>query len=333
MKIAGKTPQQWMFTSEDQIAFIEQWRNFDEYGLSTKKMCLALIENGTPALKAIGKAGLDAPANNKEFTDILYGWLPEMIIAGIAISRSKGVTQDGLKGAIKQLQGGQRIVARLAAFMAFPFAVTISVGFVGTYVSSNILNASRTDHGIGQSVLDAVTLWGGPSAIGCVALLLLLAYALPNWKGESRNIVSGWPLFSVYKYATATTILDTLANLISCGMKLDDALQAIENNSHPFIKDHVSKMRMQKTGQENLGLILDTGLLLPFELTTLKVLGSDVDYHELLKKSAVIHQDFVNKRLDKMKNILPKVGMLIAIMLLVLLVGSSVSQLFATFQF
>jgi hypothetical protein len=91
-------------------------------------------------------------------------------------------------------------------------------------------------------------------------------------------------------------------------------------------------MRDRNVGQDNLGIILDTGLLLPFELTTLKVLGSEVDYHVLLTKSAAIHQQSVNKRLVRMGAVLPKIGLLIAIALLALLIGSAMSQLFSTMQ-
>lgn len=332
MNVGGKTVQQWMFTTVDQIAFLEQWRSLDEYGLSTRKLCLALIENGTPAMKHIGQAGLDAPANNQQFTDVLVGWLPDVVIAGIAIAIEEGVTQLGLEGAIKQLQGGQRVVSRIAAVLAFPFALTVGVGVLGVFVSSKILNASRSQGGIGQTVLDGVTLWGLPMAIGCVALLVGLAFLLSNWSGTSRQWVNGWPVFTLYKHAVTSGLLATLGNLLSCGMKLDDALRAIEAHSDPFLRDHVSHMRDRNIGQDNLGIILDTGLLLPFELTTLKVLGSEVDYHVLLTKSAARHQQSVNKRLVRMGAVLPKIGLLIAIALLALLIGSAMSQLFSTMQ-
>ena len=126
--------------------------------------------------------------------------------------------------------------------------------------------------------------------------------------------------------------METVGNLLSCGMKLDDALQAVENHSQPFMRSHVTLMRERNIGQDNLGEIFDTGLLIPFELSALKVLGEHVDYSVLLMKSAKAHQKVVDRSITRMMVVLPQIGVLIAIMLLGTLVGTSVIQLLDSVQ-
>jgi hypothetical protein len=327
-----RTLSQLAFSTADQIAFLEQWQSCDEYGLTTRQFCDALIENGTSATKQIGAAGIDAPARGQVFTDVLVGWLPELIIATIAVADNAGDRQVGLKAAIRQLQGGQNVIGRLARVLAFPFGLTIGVGALGLYVSGEVLKAMPDSVGVGLDVNNAVSVWGAPMAIFCVSLLMLTAAVLPRLSGSSRDVLNNMPIFSVYKSATAASLMETVGNLLSCGMKLDDALQAVENHSQPFMRSHVTLMRERNIGQDNLGEIFDTGLLIPFELSALKVLGEHVDYSVLLMKSAKAHQKVVDRSIARMMAVLPQVGVLIAIMLLGTLVGTSVIQLLDSVQ-
>ncbi|WP_248378936.1 hypothetical protein [Vibrio parahaemolyticus] len=72
----GKTIEQWTFSGEEQVAFLDQWLKADRYKLTTKEFCQSLVENGTDALKQIGQAGLDAPGQGQRFVDVLEGWFP-----------------------------------------------------------------------------------------------------------------------------------------------------------------------------------------------------------------------------------------------------------------
>ncbi|MGF1872018.1 hypothetical protein [Photobacterium indicum] len=329
MTLLGKNLDQWLFTSTDQIAFLEQWLNYMDFGLSTRQFCDALIASGTEATKAIGQAGRDAPAEGGTFIGALTGWFPEIILTAIQVASDSGDIKVGIGAAIKQLQGGQQIIWQLTKVLAFPFCITIGVGGLGVYVAGKVLDASREPAGMGLIVRETVMTWGLPLAVLCVLLLIAISISLPRWSGKGRQACDGLPLFSLYKVASAATLLDTLSNLLACGMKLDGALAAIEENSTPFIKGHVAQMRAQKTGELNLGNVLDTQLLLPAQLVPLKMLGDIGNFTVLLNKSAVAHHTYTTRRLTRMKNVLPMIGILIAILLLATLVGAAVYQLFS----
>ncbi|WP_394230515.1 type II secretion system F family protein [Shewanella colwelliana] len=328
MKIAGKSLSQWSFTTSDQIALVEQWQSCDEYGLTIRQFCESLIENGTSATKKIGAAGMDALGRGESLIDVLHGWLPPLIISAIAVATKAGDRQQGLKAAIKQLEGGQNVVAKIAAALAVPFAITLMVGSLGVYISDKVLSGMDANaNGMGQQVLDVAQFWGPGLAIFCLVFLMTLAFALPRITGPFREVLNRLPVFALYKTATAASLMESIGNLLSCGMKLDDALASIESHSQPFVKSHVRQMREQSIGQDNLGETINSGLLLPFELSALKVLGSHADNSILLLKSAKAHQKVVTKRFSLMSSALPKVGLLIAIAVLATLVGSAVSQL------
>ncbi|MFA0887382.1 hypothetical protein NHG81_24750 [Vibrio parahaemolyticus] len=113
-------------------------------------------------------------------------------------------------------------------------------------------------------------------------------------------------------------------------MKLSDALVQAEIRNTPFAKAHIQTMREQAIGQTNLGAILDTGLLLPNELSAMKVLGTRVSYTELLSESGQHHSEHVAKQLEKMQLWLPKAGLLVTILVLGSLIASATYQLYLT---
>ncbi|KAB1512001.1 hypothetical protein [Photobacterium damselae] len=328
-----KSFNQLLFFKNEQITLLEQWKNCDEYGLTTKQFCEALIENGTSATKEIGQAGRDAPAHGKHFTDVLMDWMPPMIVCAIATAEKAGDRQAGLDAAINQLQGGQNIIFNIVKALWFPFVLMIVTGALGLYVSDEILKSLTEKEGMGQTMNTIVSTYGLPIAIMLIALLIATALALPTLTGALRKNLDNLPIFSIYKTATAASVLNTLGNLLACGLKLDDALQAMGTNSVPYVRAHIELMRQQRIGQMNLGEIVDTGLILPFELGTLKILGGHAEYATLLLKSAHNHQTNVDKRLSRMSNSLNKIGLLLVISLLGGLIGTAISQLLSTVNF
>ncbi|TOG35810.1 hypothetical protein CGJ02_26775, partial [Vibrio parahaemolyticus] len=117
-------------------------------------------------------------------------------------------------------KGGENIVAKLVKMLAFPYVLTVGAGFYGVYIADKMLGAIDNQLGIGLTVRNFFADYGIAIAAVFALLLLVLAIALPNWKGNSRALSNDWPLFSLYREAVASTLLKTLANLTQCGMKL-----------------------------------------------------------------------------------------------------------------
>lgn len=324
-----------LFSKQQQVALIEQWLTCDEYGMSTQKFCEQLVEYGDSQSKEIGEAGLLA-LNGGSVTSALKGWLPEVVVNSIEVAEEAGHRKMGLEGALRQLEGGQNVIRRLAGIMTIPFFVTLLISLLGVFVSGEILKAisglsRQSVGGIGQDFHDAVALWGPWITLVILGVLSGVSVSFTLWHSPSRNITNNWPLYQQYRLATVAALLGSLGNLSQCGMKLDDALAAISNaSSSRYLKNHIKTMRIriEEDGEKNLGKILDTGLLLTFEHANLEVLGDTGDYAKLLLKSAKNHDKAVKKQLDMMSVFLPNMALVMAVLLLVTLVGASMVQLF-----
>ena len=322
-----KKINQVLFSKEKQISLLEQWQSLDQYGLSVKEFCNALIENGDDTGKIIGKDGIDAIGRGAKFTKALEGWMPAQVVASISISENMGDRQQGLEAAINQLNGGQNIIKELAGLLAFPVLLLFVFGFLGLYVSDEILSGIDAVSGIGFDINSFVSSFGIPALLIFILVFVGVGCSLPMWAGGLRQRCNGLPVFSVYKFAVASELLTSLGNLISCGMSLDEALNLIEKEASLFVVWHIKKMREQRRGELNLGKIINTGLIIPFELGALRVLGESADYSVLLLRSGVNHKKYIEAKLKTIRKVTPLVGLLIVIAFFIALVGSAVYQL------
>lgn len=317
-------------SQKEKIIFLEQWLSCVEHGLTTKNFCLMLVEYGSRVTKKIGERGLQAGGEGSNFTDILLDWFPAYIVNAIRVSEQVGNIHIGITAAISELKNGQNIIHYLLFLLWFPFCLLIGFGMWGLSISNKILSSTeavKEAGGIGQNVNDIVSSFGTPFVLFFVVFALGLSVALPRLTGRLRKTLDNWPLFSLYKTAVAASFLNTTSNLLACGLTINDAFTAIEQNSSSYLRHHIQQMRELRTGHINLGDIFDTGLLLPFEIGSLKMLGGHAEFALLLRKSGLAHEDNVKKRKNLMGHILPKAIILFSLLLLVTLIGTALMQL------
>ena len=321
---------QWLFSKEQQRTFLEQWLTCDEYGMNTLQFCQQLVRFGDSQSQSIGRAGLVA-LENGTVIPALEGWLPALVINSIDVAEQAGNRQLGLKAALAQLEGGQNVILRLAGVIAVPFFALIGAGSLGVFVSGEILKSvSSAGVGIGNTINQAVAIYGPLAVMAFSASMVAVAVSFGLWRGELRTHTNNWPLYKQYRLSQAHALLTSLGNLSKCGMKLDDALGAVSaSGATRYLQSHIAQMRQRidEEGEKNLGKIMNTGLLLPFERANLEVLGETGDNAKLLLKSGSNHEKALKKQMGFISAVLPKLTVVLAILLLLGLLGSAMSQL------
>lgn len=322
---------QLMFSKTQQRTLLEQWLTCDEYGMSTLQFCEQLIRFGDGQSKLIGKAGL-VSLESGSMVSALNGWFPPLLVSSINVAEQAGDRQLGLKAALAQLEGGQNIVLRLAGIVAIPFSSLIGAGTLGVYVSGEILKSVSINgvSGIGNTVNHTVAVYGPITVIAGIIAMAVIAVSFNFWCGQSRTWTNNLPLYQQYRLSQAQTLLTSLGNLSRCGMKLDDALSAVSRSGASlYLQSHIAIMRnhLDGGGEKNLGKIMNTGLLQPFERANLEVLGETGDSATLLLKSGRNHEKTLQKQMGLISAVLPKLTVVLAVFLLLGLLGTAMSQL------
>ncbi len=322
------TFEQLLFSKKDQIALLEQWYTCVEFGMTTKHFCQKLADSGTATTKKIGQAGLDAPGRGQQFTDVLEGWLSPVVISTLVLSERNGQLLDGLDIAMKELEGGQGVMFSIFRATLFPISVLLLMGYLGVYISGEILDAgSVPPYSIGGVWRDFVSGTGTLLGMCILGLLIAASISMPIWTGTIRRFFDSWPLFSHYRVGAAGNLLATLANLSKAGMNLKAAIEEVKPRSTLYLKSHLKNMEKNIETESNPGKVLDTGLLLVDAQVNLDVMGDIAPLTRLLEKAAQQHQKHSQKKLASLTKNLPLVIFLLSIALLLSLVGTSVVSL------
>ena len=321
-----------LFTRSNQKDLLEQWLMCEEDGLTVSQFCDLLVKHGDDTTKKIGKEGLAAPGQGKSFSSVLAKWCDPVVASTIASAETAGNRKLGIEAALCELAGGQNIMARLAKVAAFPILTVLGVGYLGVYVSGEILSALRDTQGFAQDFRAFLQGSGLVSLASLGALLVLMGLSMPRWTGQKRQCVDNWPLYSHYRIGAAAGLLRTLSNLSTAGMNLNEALEVTSRNATPYVRSHIERMRAHLVKETNLGKVLNTGLLLPRSQSNLEVLGDSAHVSRLLSRAALYHQEQVTKRLNRIDAVLPKVILILAIVMLAVLIGTSMMQLLNSVQ-
>ncbi|RJX68651.1 hypothetical protein DZ860_16795 [Vibrio sinensis] len=321
-----------LFTRANQKELLEQWLQCEEDGLTVSQFCDLLIKHGDESTKKIGREGLEAPGKGLAFSDVLAKWCSPVVASTIASAESAGNRKVGIEAALNELSGGQNVIGRLFKIVTFPLFIVLGVGYLGVYVSGEILSAIRAPQGFAIDLRSFLQSFGGLTLVGLTLALLSMGVSMPRWSGRSRQWADNLPLYSHYRIGVAAGLLRTLCNLSSAGMNLNEALELSAKNGTPYLRGHINVMREKLLTENNLGKVLDSGLLLPRSQSNLEVLGESAQVIRLLERAALYHQAEVVKRLNRIDMILPKVILMLAIVMLAVLIGSSMMLLLNSVQ-
>ncbi|ANU39404.1 type II secretion system F family protein [Vibrio scophthalmi] len=321
-----------LFTRANQKELLEQWLQCEEDGLTVSQFCDLLIKHGDDSTKKIGKEGLEAPGKGLAFSDVLAKWCSPVVASTIASAESAGNRKVGIEAALNELSGGQNVMGRLFKIVAFPMLIVLAVGYLGVYVSGEILGAIRAPRGFAIDLRDFLQGSGVLTLAGIGFVLMMMGVSMPRWSGPSRQWVEGIPLYSHYRIGAAAGLLRTLYNLSSAGMNLNEALEVAAKNGTPYLRGHIKVMRELLVTENNIGKVLNSGLLLPRSRSNLEVLGESSQVTRLLDRAALYHQNEVTKRLNRIDLVLPKVILILAIVMLGVLIGSSMMLLLNSVQ-
>jgi type II secretory pathway component PulF len=96
---------------------------------------------------------------------------------------------------------------------------------------------------------------------GIPALLTtVFFYSLPRWKGRVRGFVDRFAPYSVYRDMRSSEFLVSLAALTEANMSTYDAVTTLAQNTSPWMKLHLAKMRLSLRGNRSMLIAMDTGL-------------------------------------------------------------------------
>ncbi|AIW17496.1 hypothetical protein VITU102760_24800 [Vibrio tubiashii] len=317
-----------------------------ENKLYLKDAASLLVDHGNNKEKYIG-AKIDRHLGNGTINEAVDSLEPDLSLTAFQALKAGTYANDieaGLSNAIEALRLSDSVSWSLFWHLIKPFfGVIISCGITIIF-SSKVMPIIETIIDVEQLpgiviVADYVgsffEIMGLPILVICSVLLTAIFFSLPFLTGNVRQKLDALPIYKQYRVLVSTMLLRSLTDLIKSSVSLDDALSRTKAISSPYLSEHLQKMMGSvDKGESNIGVILDTGLLLDEQAQVLKILGKTPDHEAILKSSSEIHKAKLTTTIDHVKaygqSIIKSVGFafigltLIAIVLSFLTIRASV---------
>lgn len=282
----------WRFTTKHQQVFLDDLAALINDGISANAAVelMSYMSQGTVAM--VVDDILSAIAQGKLIADGLKHWFPIYIVEIIRAGEVGGNLTSAMESAVTALGQKQYTMSAILASLTYPVIVIVMAMLVIVFLNHSIFTDFRNIVPMQRWPFVARALVGFAEFIQywwfVVSLLIVLLitgnyYLFNHYIGKFRQQFDRLPLIRNFRYLTAARLLETLGLLVSNGLLVKQALQIIKEQAPPYLNWHIMAMEYRlASGRDNIGEILDTGLITDADIFRLRVIGKGRDFSKSL---------------------------------------------------
>lgn len=246
----------------------------------------ALLENGVPLQEALlevskvysdegkrpyhpialaGSAMSTTVSNGKTLGWACQPWMPYQEVAIIGSGEKSGNLQQAFDDCVRTIEARQKIVSLILSSSLYPALLWALMAYLLHIVATKMVPAMarRSDPegwtGIPSllySISNFVNNWGVVTLIGFVLFLIVSITTLPYFTGPLRVRLEGLPPWSIYKALHGSTFLLNIAVMLRSNINQLDALEALELNAKPWLRERLIAARYGVRMGKNFGMAL-----------------------------------------------------------------------------
>lgn len=248
--------------------------------------------------------------NASSVSTLLEGVMPAgdaMMLLAVDRAADKAEALLALAEAIDKQQAMTRLMASYAALPA----VTIPLCHVLIALLSQVILAVERStpefvqealwtgvNGLARTVARVAAQYDVAVLTGAFAVLAVVAWALPRWKGAGRLRVEGWPVFGLYRDFQAGMLFCSIAMMLKTGETLKGSLEDIAQRSSTWMRWHLGRV-LAALDEDPTGTIdaFRRGLVSPYLLSRAATLQrSSASFSDVLIQLGTTEGDRVLRR-------------------------------------
>jgi type II secretory pathway component PulF len=243
------------------------------------------------------------------FAEAIDGWVPSgelyMIRAGeesgtlaksLAFIQKIGEKAKMMREAVTYAVGYPAFMVVLVSFVLWTFGVNL-IQNMRKSAPKSVMNAM----GGVATVSDFVNDWGITLLIALIALCIFIAATLPYWKGPTRAKFDMYPPWSWYRILQGSGFLLGLSALLGAQVPLKRALEILEEQGNPWIRERINSARQEVLRGRNLGEALRAGKYNfpdPGVAIDLEILSERADVGSVIEQ---VTEEWINDQIDILK--------------------------------
>lgn len=200
-------------------------------------------------------------------SEAMEGWVPDSELYMVRAGEESGTMAKAF--ASIRLVGEREMEMRSAVTYAtaYPFFMIILVSFVLWMFGVNLIQNMRKTAppkvmeamGGVAGVSDFIANWGIWVLVGLGVLVIIIVVTLPKWKGNLRAKFDMFPPWAWYRVLMGSGFLLGLSSLLGSQVPLKRALEILEEQANPWLKERVNSARQEVLRGRNLGEALRIG--------------------------------------------------------------------------
>ncbi|MGF1883922.1 hypothetical protein [Vibrio splendidus] len=298
---------------QEQVRLMGTIERLTKAGMPQKAIAHQLVKFGSKKEKAVGQVCAQTLKEGRSLCQGLEPYLANTAYLALLSGERAGRFSQGVSDALAALKMAKSSTGSLAVVLVKPVVGMMVVLAVSALLAAKLypslaeqLPRSRWD-GLSLAAESFGLFWWahGVFIFTLLALLMVaLGVSLGRWTGPLRAQVDNWPIYRQYRHIHCTNLLTATAHQIAIGVSLKQALTLYQSHAPAYVAVHIGRMLQHiGRGETNVGHIFDTGLLLPEEMDSLKVLGGIGETPTTLKQSASMHAAKLHQEINTLKSL------------------------------
>jgi type II secretory pathway component PulF len=246
----------------------------------------------------------------ESFSEALHGWVPSAELYMIRAGEESGTVSKAL-GAIQAMGESAREMRQAVTYaVSYPLFMIILISGVMWMFGVNLIQNMRKNApkevvdsmGPLASMSDFIMAWGIPIILAVATLIILIATTLPYWRGPIRAKFDMFPPWSWYRIWQGSGFMLGLAALLGAQVPLRRALEILEEQGNPWIRERILSAREDVLRGRNLGEALRVGNLNfpdPQVAIDLEILSERADVGLVIEQ---VTEEWIREQVDTLKS-------------------------------
>jgi type II secretory pathway component PulF len=260
------------FGGKERIQFYESMTSLQENGVPLQEALLEVSnvygDDGKRRFHPIALAGLamsGTVSNGKTLGVACQPWMPYQEVAIIASGEKSGNLQQAFADCVRTIEARQKILSLILSSSLYPAILWSLMAYLLHVVATKMVPAMarRSDPeswtgvpSLLYSIATFVNNWGLITLIGFVLFVVISIATLPYFCGPVRVRLEAFPPWSIYKALHGSTFLLNIAVMLRSNINQIAALEALELNAKPWLRERLIAARYGVRMGKDFGLAL-----------------------------------------------------------------------------
>lgn len=297
------------FGKKEQVAILTQLSYLVDAGVpapdALRHMRLTYKEKRNKVLYEVINQMANNASEGERISEDMEKWFPYEVCKILSTSEERGILEEGIHNSIDFLQSGKKFFAPLSKMLAgiiYVVALLVAIAVIGTIFLPQIGQYVKDWPTISiyfKSFANILYYYFPVILLAMAGYVLWTLNAIKHYSGRIDQWVA-LPFMKIYKAKSGYSILKTLSLLSKNGVGVPEIIFMLTSQYKSGMVSEKIKIMYDRirSGEQNMGEVMDTGLFTPMQISELNLISQFVgeeDYSKIFDvMSKIISKNIVN---------------------------------------